>query len=72
MSAPHRPPSLRLIQALAVAVEWRCVAATRQALQVLALLEPEDGEGMLRCLVDRLEPDSRYWLATIDGRRARA
>jgi hypothetical protein len=72
MPAPtRREPSLRLIQGIAVAVLQRSREATMQGLQILAALEPDDGESMVRALVTAMDPADRRWLANVDGARAR-
>lgn len=42
-----------------------------QGLQILAALEPDDGESMVRALVTAMDPADRRWLANVDGARAR-
>ncbi|MBU6251224.1 MAG: hypothetical protein KGO47_08675 [Cyanobacteria bacterium REEB417] len=70
---PTRSPSLRLIQGIAVAIDSRDATATQQGLRVLASVEPEQGESMLRALTNAISPTDRYWLANLDGpRRGRA
>jgi len=60
-----------LIQGIAVAVLQRSREATMQGLQILAALEPDDGESMVRALVTAMDPADRRWLANVDGARAR-
>lgn len=65
-----RPPSLRLIQGIAVACLQRNAAAAQQGLRVMAeALEPEEAQQALRQLVNNLDPQQRYWLGTLDGPR---
>lgn len=68
-----RSLSLRLIQGVAVAIDARDAVATQQGLRVLASVEPEQGESMLRALAHAIAPADRFWLANLDGpRRGRA
>jgi len=64
-----RPPSLRLIQGIAVAIDSRDAAATTQGLRILADAEPEEGTSMLRALTNAMDPSDRYWLANLHGQR---
>ena len=69
-ATPTRPPSLRLIQGIAVACLQRNATAAQQGLRVMAeALEPEEAQQALHLLVGALEPAQRYWLGTLDGPR---
>ena len=67
---PARSPTLRLLQAMFVAVLRRDKAAARQGLRMLTTLtDDHEGEQILRLLSNNLDPAGRFWLGTLHGAR---
>lgn len=65
-----RPASLRLFQALAIAIDRRDTTVLGQGLRVLTdLCDDIEGEQILRLLVDSLSPQDRYWFGNLNGVR---
>jgi hypothetical protein len=67
---PTRSPTLRLLQAMFVAVLRRDKAAALQGLRMLTTLtDDHEGEQILRLLSNNLDPAGRFWLGTLHGAR---
>lgn len=67
---PTRSPTLRLLQAMFVAVLRRDNAAALQGLRMLTTLtDDHEGEQILRLLSNNLDPAGRFWLGTLHGAR---
>jgi hypothetical protein len=67
---PPRSPTLRLLQAMFVAVLRRDKAAALQGLRMLTTLtDDHEGEQVLRLLSNNLDPAGRFWLGTLHGAR---
>ena len=67
---PTRSPTLRLLQAMFVAVLRRDKAAALQGLRMLTTLTDDpEGEQILRLLSNNLDPAGRFWLGTLHGAR---
>jgi hypothetical protein len=67
---PTRSPTLRLLQAMFVAVLRRDKAAALQGLRMLTTLtDDHEGEQILRLLSNNLAPAGRFWLGTLHGAR---
>jgi hypothetical protein len=67
---PTRSPTLRLLQAMFVAILRRDKAAALQGLRMLTTLtDDHEGEQILRLLSNNLDPAGRFWLGTLHGAR---
>ena len=70
MPTPTRPPTLRLLQGLAVTIARRDAVGARQGLRLLLdLCDDAEAVAVLRLLEGSLSPQERFWFGSLDGPR---